>query len=478
MTPENTFTSEKFRREHSASLDDIIHTRREFLVRSGMGFGALSLASVFGINPYDAKAAPSAAALAASPLVPKQPHFKVKAKSVIHIFASGGPSQVDTWDPKPELVKYNDKTIPGHDGLAFGSPFKFTPSGQSGVEVSEVFPKLGEHIDDMAIIRSLWTDIPAHEVAQRFMNTGSLQLPKPSMGSWVVYGLGTENQNMPGFITMGGAPDWRQSSFLPGMYQGCNVNYSTNMDLDDVIMNIRNQFTPMERQRRELDYVRKLNQKHAEALQKDAQLEARIESFEMAFKMQTEATDAFDISKEPQEIRDLYGKSQTGAKLLVARRLVERGVRFVQVDAGGWDHHGNLEVALRGRAGEIDTPAAALIKDLKQRGMLDNTLVIWGGEFGRTVTRDRNGNATAGRDHNGRAMVAWMAGGGIKGGTTYGSTDEFGARAAENKVHVHDLHATILALLGFDHEKLTYRYNGRDFRFTDNFGSVVKDIIA
>ncbi len=475
MTPEQTpFTSEKFRREHTSSIADIIHTRREFLVRSGMGFGALSLASVFGINPYDAKAAPSAA----SPLLPKQPHFKVKAKSVIHIFASGGPSQVDTWDPKPELVKYNDKSIPGHDGLAFGSPFKFTPSGKSGVEVSEVFPKLGEHIDDMAIIRSLWTDIPAHEVAQRFMNTGSLQLPKPSMGSWVVYGLGTENQNMPGFITMGGAPDWRQSSFLPGMYQGCNVNYSTNMDLDDVIMNIRNQFTPMERQRRELDYVRKLNQKHAAALQKDAQLEARIESFEMAFKMQTEATDAFDITKEPQEIRDLYGKSQTGAKLLVARRLVERGVRFVQVDAGGWDHHGNLEVALRGRAGEIDTPAAALIKDLKQRGMLDSTLIIWGGEFGRTVTRDRNGNASAGRDHNGRAMVAWMAGGGIKGGTTYGSTDEFGARAAENKVHIHDLHATILALLGFDHEKLTYRYNGRDFRFTDNFGSVVKDIIA
>ncbi len=479
MTPEQShITTEKFRREHSATIKDIIHTRREFLVRSGMGFGALSLASLFGINPYDAKAAPSAAASAANPLAPKQPHFKVKAKAVIHIFASGGPSQVDTWDPKPELVKYNDKSIPGHDGLAFGSPFKFTPSGKSGVEVSEVFPKLGEHIDEMAVIRSLWTDIPAHEVAQRFMNTGSLQLPKPSMGSWVVYGLGTENQNMPGFITMGGAPDWRQSSFLPGMYQGCNVNYSTNMDLDDVIMNIRNQFTPMDRQRRELDYVRKLNQQHAAALQKDAQLEARIESFEMAFKMQTEATDAFDISKEPQEIRDLYGKSQTGAKLLVARRLVERGVRFVQVDAGGWDHHANLEVALRGRAGEIDTPAAALIKDLKQRGMLDSTLIIWGGEFGRTVTRDRNGNATAGRDHNGRAMVAWMAGGGVKGGTTYGSTDEFGARAAENKVHIHDLHATVLALLGFDHEKLTYRYNGRDFRFTDNFGSVVKDIIA
>ncbi len=478
MNPEQpSAPSDKFLREHSPSLDDIIFTRRDFLIRSGMGLGAMSLASLFGMNPYDAIGAP-AAAKALSPLLPKQPHFKAKAKSVIHLFASGGPSQVDTWDPKPELTKYNDKTIPGHDGLAYGSPFKFTKSGKSGVEVSSVFPKLGECIDDMTVIRSLWTDIPAHDVAQRFMNTGSLQLPKPSMGSWVVYGLGTENQNMPGFITIGGSPEWRQASFLPGFYQGCNVNYNTKMNLDDVILNIRNQFTPMDRQRRQLDLVHKLNDMHAAALQKDAQLEARVEAFEMAFKMQTEATDAFDIAKEPEQIRSLYGKTETGAKLLVARRLVERGVRFVQVDVGGWDHHGGLETALAAKATDIDGPAAALIKDLKQRGMLDSTLIIWGGEFGRTVTRDRNGNATPGRDHNGRAMVSWMAGGGIKGGTTYGATDEFGARAAENKVHVHDLHATILALLGFDHEKLTYRYNGRDFRLTDNFGKVVKDIIA
>jgi uncharacterized protein (DUF1501 family) len=217
---------------------------------------------------------------------------------------------------------------------------------------------------------------------------------------------------------------------------------------------------------------------HAQALQKDAQLEARIEAFEMAFKMQTEATDAFDISKEPESVRSMYGTSETAAKLLVARRLVERGVRFVQVSAGGWDHHGDLQRALSGRAADIDGPAAALINDLRQRGLLDSTLIIWGGEFGRTVTKDRNGNATPGRDHNGRAMVAWMAGGGIKGGTTYGSTDEFGSRAVENKVHIHDMHATIMALLGFDHEKLTYRYNGRDFRLTDNYGKVVKSIIA
>jgi hypothetical protein len=487
MTPETCHTcTDKFRREHSPSTDDIIFTRRDFLQRTGMGFGAMSLAALFGINCGDVIGAPVSGAT--TPLAPKQPHFPAKAKAVIHIFASGGPSQVDTWDPKPELKKFDDKTIPGHDGLAFGSPFEFKKMGKSGVEVSEIFPKLGEVIDEMAIIRSLWTDIPAHEVAQRFMNTGSLQLPKPSMGSWVVYGLGSENQNMPGFITMGGAPDWRQSSFLPGIYQGCNVNYSTRMDLDDVIMNIKNQFTPMERQRRELDLVRKLNDMHKEQLQKDAQLEARIESFEMAFKMQTEATDAFDISKESDATRALYGvgapagmgmgNSEVGAKMLVARRLVERGVRFVQIEVGGWDTHANVAVTVKNSATNVDGPAAALIKDLKQRGLLDSTLVIWGGEFGRTVTRDRNGGGAPGRDHNGRAMVTWMAGGGVKGGTTYGSTDEFGARAVENKVHIHDLHATQLALMGFDHTKLTYRYNGRDFRLTDNFGNVVKQIIA
>jgi uncharacterized protein (DUF1501 family) len=300
------------------------------------------------------------------------------------------------------------------------------------------------------------------------------------MGSWVCYGLGSENQNMPGFITIGGAPEWRQSSFLPGVYQGCNVNYNTRMDLDDVIMNIKNQFTPMERQRRELDLVHKLNRMHAEKLQKDAQLEARIESFEMAFKMQTEATEAFDISKEPEEMQSMYDAktSDLGAKLLVARRLVERGVRFVQVDHGGWDMHGNLATSLPRVAGGIDAAAGALIKDLKQRGLLDSTLVIWGGEFGRTVVRDRNGNGEPGRDHNGRAMVAWMAGGGVKGGQAYGATDEFGSKAVENKVHIHDLHATQLALLGFDHEKLTYRYNGRDFRLTDNYGKVVKALIG
>src|SRR5215204_6275752 len=244
--------TDKYIREHSpsSSLEDTIFTRRQMLLRTGMGFGAMSLAGVFGINPFAEGAAALAPGKLANPLAPKQPHFPVKAKHVIHIFASGGPSHVDTWDPKPMLEKYADQSIPGSNGIAFPSPFKFEKHGQSGIEVSEVFPKLAEHVDQMAVIRSLWTDIPAHEVAQRFMNTGSLQLPKPSVGSWVVYGLGTENQNMPGFITIGSKPEWRQASFLPGVFQGVNVNYSTNMQLDEVLQNIRSQFSPLERQRR------------------------------------------------------------------------------------------------------------------------------------------------------------------------------------------------------------------------------------
>jgi hypothetical protein len=477
MKPETRCNcSDKFIQEHTARPEDLIYTRRQFLVRTGMGFGALSLASLFGINPF--QEADAATNGIASILSPKAPPFPAKAKAVIHIFASGGPSHVDTFDPKPVLWQYADQTLPGLDGLAYPSPFKFNKCGKSGIEISEVFPKLGQCVDDMTIIRSMWTDIPAHEVAQRFMNTGSLQIPKPSFGSWVVYGLGTANQNMPGFITLGGDPEWRQSSFLPGVYEGCNVNYNPKMNLKEVILNISNQFSPPDRQRRQLDLANRLNKMHAEALQKDEQLEARIESFELAFKMQTEATDAFDISKETQETRDLYGNTENGAKLLVARRLVERGVRFVQVTAGGWDHHNKLDENLAKRAADIDQPAAALINDLKQRGLLDSTLIIWGGEFGRTVVKDRNGNEFPGRDHNGRGFCTWLAGGGVKGGTVYGATDEFGNRAIENKVHVHDLHATLLALLGFDHKKLTYRYNGRDFRLTDNFGNVVRDIIA
>ncbi|MGI8602475.1 MAG: DUF1501 domain-containing protein [Verrucomicrobiales bacterium] len=459
--------------EHPVRAEDLLMNRRSFLQRTGMGFGALGLSALLG-----ELAASTALGASSNPLTPKTPPLPAKAKAVIHIFAEGGPSQIDTWDPKPALAKFAGKTLPGLDGIAFASPFKFEPKGKSGIPVSDVFPQLGEHVDDMCVIRSMFTDIPAHDVAQRFMNTGSAQLPKPSVGSWVLYGLGSLNQNMPGFITIGGKPEWRQASFLPGVYQGVNVNYRRGMPLDQVLLNIRNQFTGPKQQRAQLDLAQRLNQIHAEKLQRDDQLEARIEAFEMAFKMQIEATHAFDISKESAAIRSQYGVGELGAKLLVARRLVERGVRFVQVSAGGWDHHQRIEDNLPARATDIDQPAAALLADLKQRGLLGSTLVIWGGEFGRTVTRDRNGNEDPGRDHNARGFSMWLAGGGVRGGHIHGATDEFGARAVQDKVHVHDLHATILALLGFDHTNLIHRYNGRDFRLTDNYGSVVRQVIA
>jgi hypothetical protein len=473
--------TDQFIAEHSAKPEDFFLTRRRFLQRAGMGFGALSLAALMGeqfLSPMEA-----AAAEVMNPLAPKPPHFPAKARHVVHIFAQGAPSHVDTWDPKPMLDKMNGKSIPGaNGGVAMASPFKFTKHGKSGIEVSEVFPKLADHVDELAVIRSCYTDIPAHEVATIFMNTGSLRLAKPSLGSWVLYGLGTENQNMPGYVSLrpgsqapGGSANW-QSAFLPGLYQGMSIN--TQVASDQLIKNIRNQYTVLPEQRRQLDLVHKLNELHSQNLQKEAQLEARLQAYEMAFKMQTEATDAFDIQKESAETRAAYGNTNQGNQLLITRRLIERGVRFVQVWAGGWDHHQDIEDRLPQRAREIDQPFAAFLTDLKQRGLFDKTLVMWGGEFGRKPVKDRNGNDNPGRDHNNKAFTTLLAGGGVKGGTVYGATDEFGAAAVTDKVHVHDIHATVLALLGFDHEKLTYRYNGRDFRLTDVHGQVIERILA
>ncbi|HEY3857038.1 MAG TPA: DUF1501 domain-containing protein [Verrucomicrobiae bacterium] len=454
-------------------------TRRQFLSRLGMGFGALGLASLLRQESLFGMDADSSA----SPLTPKSPPLPAKAKRVIHIFAQGAPSQVDTWDPKPGLVRFDGQAI-GGKGVAMPSPFKFTRSGRSGIEVSEVFPKLAAHVDDMAIIRSMYTDIPAHEIATVMMNTGSRQIPKPSVGSWSLYGLGSENQNMPGFISLhsggglppGGTQNWG-SAFLPGIYQGTSINTSAG-DVNKMIENISSPYVSTEEQRRQLDLIQQLNELHAQDLQKDAQLEARIEAYEIAFKMQAAASDAFDLSKEPQNVTDLYGSSAQGRQMLIARRLLERGVRFVQVWAGGWDHHQDIETKLPNSAREIDQPVAGFLADLKQRGLLDSTLVIWGGEFGRTPTKDRNGEAKPGRDHNAKGFSIWLAGGGVKGGTVYGATDEMGEKAVENPVHIHDLHATILGLLGFDHTKLTYRYNGRDFRLTDVSGNIVKGVMA
>jgi hypothetical protein len=454
-------------------------SRRQFLSRVGMGVGALGLASLLREDSlFGAEFDP-----AADPLSPKIPPLPASAKRVVHIFAAGAPSQVDTWDPKPALVKYDGQPV-GSRGVAMPSPFKFQRYGKSGIEVSEVFSKIAQHVDEMAVIRSMYTDVPAHEIATVMMNTGSRTIQKPCLGSWSIYGLGTENQNMPGFISLhsggglppGGTQNW-SAAFLPGVYQGTSINTSSD-SVDRMIENIRSPYVSETEQRRQLDLIHQLNELHAQDLQKDAQLEARIEAYEIAFKMQAAASDAFNIQKEPANIQEMYGKTAQGRQMLVARRLLERGVRFVQVWAGGWDHHQDIEDRLPKTAAEIDQPLAAFMTDLKQRGLLDSTLVIWGGEFGRTPTKDRNGNANPGRDHNAKGFSLWLAGGGVKGGTVYGATDEFGAEAVENPVHIHDLHATILRLLGFDHTKLTYRYNGRDFRLTDVSGGIVKGVIA
>jgi hypothetical protein len=469
----------KYIREHSASWEDLLVTRRQFLQRAGMGFGFLGLATMLGEDLL----VPPIRAEGPATLAPRDPPLPAKAKHVVHVFAQGAPSHVDTWDPKPALTQYDGQTIPGMEGVAMASPFKFSRKGAAGIEVSEVFPKLGEMVDDLAVVRSMYTDIPAHEVATVFMNTGSTRLARPSIGSWVLYGLGTENQNMPGFISLrpggtppGGSSNW-QSAFLPGVYQGMSINTKVT-SVNQLIENIRNPYIPLPEQRRQLDLVHQLNEIHSESLQKEPQLEARLQSFEMAFKMQTEATDAFNLDQEPAAMRDLYGRTTQGNQMLIARRLIERGVRFVQVWAGGWDHHQDIEDRLPERAREIDQPLAAFIADLKQRSLFDQTLVIWGGEFGRKPVKDRNGNDNPGRDHNAKAFTTLLAGGGVRGGRTYGATDEFGSAAVENRVHVHDLHATILALLGFDHQKLTYRYNGRDFRLTDVSGQIVRPLIA
>lgn len=467
--------------DHELRPQDQILTRRQFLQRAGMGFGAVSLTGLMGLGLLTPP--PVQAASAFSPFSPKAPPLPVKARRVLHIFASGAPSHLDTWDPKPALEKYNGKAMPDDkNGTAFASPFKFTPMGKSGTPVSEVFPRLGEHVDELAVIRSMYTDIPDHAAASLMMNTGSTRLVKPSVGAWLTYGLGSENQNLPGFIALapgGVSAQNLRSAFLPGAYQGTPVN-TQNTRIEQLIENIKNNYVALPEQRKQLDLLHQLNEVHSQNLRKDAQLEARMQAYEMAYQMQLEATDAFDINKEPENIRALYGaETATGRQMLIARRLLEKGVRFVQVWQGGWDHHTNLGTELRRKAGECDQPIAALLTDLKQKGMLDETLIIWGGEFGRSPSADGNvAGGNPGRTHNHRAFSVWLAGGGVKGGQTYGATDDFGGSAVENKVHIHDLHATILRLMGFEHEKLTYRYNGRDFRLTDVYGNVVKALIA
>ena len=468
-----------------------ILSRREMLSRCGTGFGLMALGSLL-----ESSSSPKAGAEPLNrpslPLSPRPPHFAPKAKRVVHLFMNGGPSQVDTFDPKPLLNELHGKPLPSNNlrterktGAAMKSPFKFQRYGQSGIEVSDLFAKTAAaHIDDMAIIRSMQAEVPNHEPSLMLMNCGDSRLPRPSMGSWVTYGLGTENQNLPGFIVLcpGGYPivstqNWR-SAFLPGAFQGTYID-TQHTDVEKLIANIRNQGMTLDEQRTQLDLLRALNEDHSAQRAHDAALESRILTFELAYRMQTEATDAFDIARESEETRTAYGSGTHGRQLLITRRLLERGVRFIQVWSGAgqpWDNHENLEKDHRKLAGDWDQPIAAFLTDLKQRGLFEDTIILWSGEFGRTPVAELP--ALNGRDHNHYGFSVWLAGGGVKGGTVYGATDEFGFRATENPVAVHDLHATILHLLGLDHERLTYRYAGRDFRLTDVAGEVVKGILA
>ncbi len=457
--------------------------RRAFLTRTGLGLGTLALA------PLVRAAGPD------SPLAARTPHFATKAKRVVHFFLNGGPSHVDTFDPKPLLARYDGQPLPADNlrterktGAAFPSPFKFRQYGQSGLEISEIFEKTAAHADSLAVVRSMHAQVPNHEPSLMLMNCGDSVQARPSFGSWLLYGLGAENQNLPGFVAMcpGGMPikdaeNW-QAGFLPGAFQGTFVD-PQHREVEKLIENIRSPHASSAMQRRQLDLLRELNQRHLASHGHDPRFEARLESFELAFRMQMEATDAFDIAREPAAIREMYGDHVHGRQTLIARRLLERGVRFVQLWHGAgqpWDHHDNIENNIRTHAGQIDGPVAALLADLKQRGLFEDTLVIIGGEFGRTPTVELNdgGKSKLGRDHNHYGFSVVLAGGGVRGGTAYGATDEFGFKAVENRASVHDLHATLLHLLGFDHEHLTYRHAGRDFRLTDVYGEVMHGIVA
>ena len=472
--------------EIKKDLDLTFVSRREMLHRFGTGLGALGLAGLVANNSVFASPGPGA--VSSNPLSAKPPMFAPKAKRIIHLFMNGGPSQVDTFDPKPMLTKYDGQRPPAADlkterktGGLMKSPFRFDKHGQSGIEISELFPHLSRRADDLCVIRSMHTNIPNHEPSLLMMTSGETQPTRPSMGSWLLYGLGTENENLPGFVVLCpgkpvvGPALWG-NRFLPGIYQGAQINNS-KMDPRTVIRDINNSAITSEAQREQLDLLKAMNELHlAERGGRDNPLESRIQSMEMAFRMQTEAHDVFDLNRETQATRDAYGKGQFADGCLAARRLVERGVRMVQVfygDGQPWDDHDNI-ASHADKAKAVDQPIAALIDDLKARGLFEDTLILWGGEFGRTPVSE----GAKGRDHNNHGFSVWLAGGGVRGGMTYGATDEFGFAAVENKVHVHDLHATILHLMGIDHEKLTYRYSGRDFRLTDVHGRVVHDIIA
>ncbi len=468
-------------------------TRRWFFRQCGVGLGSLALASL--LEPERARGA-NATALP-NPLAPKAPHFKPKAKRVIYLFMGGAPSQLDLFDYKPTLAKYNGKPVPAEvvmgqkyafikpDAALYATEFKFARHGAAGAELSEALPHLADVVDDIAIVKSMVTDSFNHAPGQIFMQTGSTQFGRPCFGSWVLYGLGSEAQNLPGFVVMnsaaglsGGAALYG-SGFLPTVYQGVPFRKTG----DPVLFLSNPAGVTAQMQRRTLDLIKELNEKHLGVVG-DPEIATRINSFEMAYRMQSSAPELMDISKESPETLKLYGvepgKPSFAMNCLLARRLIERGVRFVQLFHEGWDHHSEVYKGVKEQTGHTDQASAALIKDLKQRGLLEDTLVLWGGEFGRTPMVESNPDAgrKLGRDHHPQAFTIWLAGGGIKPGITLGETDDFGFHVVKDKVPVNDLHATLLHLLGFDHTRLTYRFQGRDFRLTDVAGEVVPQLLA
>ena len=470
--------------------------RREWLGNWGCGFGMLALRSLLA---QQATAKPG-------PLGPKSPHHAPRAKRVIFLWMQGGPSQVDLFDHKPLLSRRDGEEIPyslpsnrSMPGVAYsrlmGSIAEFAPAGQSGLPVSTLLPHLRRHVDDICLLKAMVADSEAHAPAVRQLHTGATQLVRPSIGSWVAYGLGTENRNLPAFVTIapnvtgdGGSVQLYGSAFLPAVFQGTALGSSATGARQATIGYLNDPSTRPEIQRRQLDLIQEMNRAHLHRLHSDRQIEGVIESFELAFRMQAEVPELVDIKGESQATLDLYGigakpTDDFGRQCLLARRFAEAGVRFIQITSNGWDSHANIRKAHPDRCRSVDKPIAALIQDLKARGLFDETLLVWSGEFGRTPhyqdLQDGAGDPdTFGRGHNPYGFCAWMAGGGVRGGMDFGELDEFGYQAVKDKVHVHDLHATILHLLGLDHKRLTYRYSGRDFRLTDVYGRVVSEILA
>jgi len=467
--------------------DPRLVTRRWFFQQCGVGVGAIALGALFRESGWAAPAA-------LSPLAPKEPHFTAKAKRVIYLFMAGAPSHLELFDYKPALEKWNGKPPPDElvkgyraafinpNAALLGPKFKFAKHGRSGAELSELLPHLAEVVDDIAIVKSMHTDAFNHAPGQIMMNTGTQQFGRPSVGAWTTYGLGAESQDLPAFVVFstgakgpsGGSSNWG-AGFLPSVYQGVLFR-----SVGDPVLYLSNpKGVDQQIQRDSLDTIKRLNQKHLDVVG-DPEIATRINSFELAYRMQLSAPELMDLSREPKHILDLYGaepgKGSFANSCLLARRMVERGVRFVEIFHEAWDQHGNLKKDIAKNCEVTDKPCAALVKDLKDRGMLDDTLVIWGGEFGRTPMVQGGGDD--GRDHHPNCFTMWLAGGGVKRGVTIGESDEFGFNATTDKVHVHDLHATILHLLGFDHTKLTYRFQGRDFRLTDVSGEVVEKLLA